>query len=162
MNEIVSTNSYNPTYLDLPLDLEYDEWIHRGKVLILMFKAGPWWLGDWLNFGEDRYGEKYVQAVELTGKDLDTLRKYQWVAKAIPPERRLEILSYSHHAAVAALPPPQQTELLKQASKNEWNESQMRQAVRELKGTPTVDESDMISNECPFCQADLTEWLQKR
>ena len=32
------------------------------------------WIGDWLNYGERKWGEKYKEALEKTGYDYQTLR----------------------------------------------------------------------------------------
>lgn len=40
-----------------------------------------WWLGDWVRYGEGRWGEKYAQALEvseITGQPLGTVRAAQW------------------------------------------------------------------------------------
>jgi hypothetical protein len=40
--------------------------------------------GDALNYGETRYGERYSQAMEVTGHSYQSLANYAWVAKAVP------------------------------------------------------------------------------
>ena len=37
----------------------YEEWERCGAVLHQIDGAVQWWLGDWLNYGEHAYGEKY-------------------------------------------------------------------------------------------------------
>jgi len=49
-----------------------------------------WWVGDWLNYGEARYGEMYSQAIEITGYASQTLADAKWVASRIEPSRRHE------------------------------------------------------------------------
>jgi hypothetical protein len=48
MNEVTIGNEYTPVSLELPLDLDYDEWVHRGKLLMRLMESGPFWIGDWL------------------------------------------------------------------------------------------------------------------
>ena len=36
-----------------------------------------WWIGDALNFGEQRYGEMYTQAIDETGLDYQTLPNWK-------------------------------------------------------------------------------------
>jgi hypothetical protein len=67
-----------------------------------------WWLGDWLNRGEKRFGETYVQAIDETGMAYQTLANIKWVASAIDVSRRRENLTWKHHAEVAKLPPDAQ------------------------------------------------------
>jgi hypothetical protein len=122
-------------------------------------------LGIGFNFGERTYGERYAQAVEATGYNLDTLRKFQWVTDQIPAERRIERLEFGHHDAVAALPPAEADKILKKAeaslkTASPWTVTDTRRAARKSKGEPENVETK--SSECPFCQADLSEWLEKR
>lgn len=35
--------------------------------------AVQWWVGDWLNFGERKYGEKYAQGMDATGYAYQTV-----------------------------------------------------------------------------------------
>ena len=44
-----------------------------------------------------------------------------WVAGQIETSRRREVLSWGHHAEVAALPPAQQEKLLNEAEENGWS-----------------------------------------
>jgi hypothetical protein len=160
MNEVTIGNEYTPVSLELPLDLDYDEWTHRGMFLLHLEKATAWWIGDFLNFGERTYGEKYAQFIETTGKTPEALRKYQWVAEQMSPKRRREALTFGHHDAVAALPPAEADKILDDAEANDWSVGDVRRAARKSKGEPENVETK--SAECPFCQADLSEWLEKR
>jgi len=160
MNDLTIGNEYTPVSLDLPIDLEYDEWAHRGKMLLLLEKATAWWIGDWLNYGEAHYGEKYAQAVEATGKAPEALRKYQWVSEHMSPDRRREALTFGHHDAVAALPAAEADAILEEAEANDWTVGEVRRAARKAKGEPENVETKTA--ECPYCQADLTDWLEKR
>lgn len=72
-----------------------------GKALQQMGASLPWWVGDWLNFGEYSWGEMYAQAIEITGLSESVLQNYKWVADKIPPERRRPSLSWSIHRVVA-------------------------------------------------------------
>lgn len=59
-------------------------------------------LGDWLNYGENAYGEMYSQVMDETGFSLQTLTNDKYVASKIEIYRRREILSWSHHEAELA------------------------------------------------------------
>ena len=80
---------------------------------------------DALLYGELRYGEEFSQ-VEATLDRLglrrspDTFRKYKWVARSVPPERRRDDLSFSAHQQVAGLDPAAQVELLQLAAEKRW------------------------------------------
>lgn len=93
----------------------YEEWSEIGRILTHVDGSVHWWIGDWLNYGERAYGEKYTQALEVTEFDYDTLKGDRWVAQQIELVRRRTNLPFSHHKEVAALPPHEQDELLSEA-----------------------------------------------
>ncbi|HEV8525664.1 MAG TPA: MT-A70 family methyltransferase [Terriglobales bacterium] len=105
-------NGISPKGLSLPLDLTENEWASVGHYLRRLESGLQFALGDWLNYGSRRFGEKYTQALEDTSYDYQTLRNYAWVAEHVDLSRRRDNLSWGHHAEVAALPPVQQDELL--------------------------------------------------
>jgi hypothetical protein len=61
-------------------------------------------------------GEKYAQAVEVTGKSYQSIADAKWVADRVELSRRRENLSWSHHVEVAALPAKAADRLLSLAS----------------------------------------------
>lgn len=60
-------------------------------------------------------GEKYAQAIDVTGYEYGTLQNFGWVAGRIETSRRRDVLSWSHHAEVAALEPSEQDCLIRGA-----------------------------------------------
>ena len=131
--------------LKITKKLTYDQWEQVGKSLKHIQGCIQWWIGDWLRYGEAEYGEKYSQAMDETDYEYGTLRNSVYVAGSIPPERRVEGLSFSHHAQVAALPPAEQDEKLKQACHDKMTVRQLRETVhpKQAAGTACV---------CPKCQ----------
>lgn len=123
---------FSETALDLPANLSFEDWERTGETLGRIGRACQWWIGDWLNFGERAYGEKYAQAMEATGLDYATLQNYSWVAAHIEMSRRRDVLSWSHHREVAQLNVPDQDRWLTSAEANGWSKSQLR---KQLKGT---------------------------
>jgi len=65
-----------------------------------MFK---WWLGDFINFGEQKFGDQIFQVTDGLGLEYSTINKILWVTKSIPREYRRPELSFSHHEIVAAI-----------------------------------------------------------
>lgn len=84
-----------------PSDMSYEEWEHIGRTFQQLGRSLNWWVGDWLNEGERKYGEMYSQALDITGLALETLSKYKRVAARVPPDIRRADLSWSAHFAVA-------------------------------------------------------------
>lgn len=81
----------------------YEAWTAIGETLRFLEGAIQWALGDWLNYGEHCWGEKYAQAVEETDYSINTLQNYAWVAGSVDSSRRREELGFSHHTEVASL-----------------------------------------------------------
>lgn len=101
--------------LEIAGDPSFEEWIECGNFIKRARGAVHFWIGDWLNYGERKWGEKYKEAIQQTGFDYSTLRDDKWVTSQIPPERRKEALSFDHHRSVANLDEDEQDELLEKA-----------------------------------------------
>jgi hypothetical protein len=110
-------------------ELSFEEWQDAGLKLGQIARSTQWWLGDWLNYGINNYGEKYYDAVEQTGYDVQTLMNMASIAKKFEPSRRREILSWSHHETVAKLDPPAADAILEEAEQKEWTRERLRQVV---------------------------------
>src|SRR4051794_38528376 len=52
--------------------LPFEAWKELGAKLGTYSNAGCWWLGDWLAFGQIKYGRRYKEAVATTGLDYQT------------------------------------------------------------------------------------------
>lgn len=115
----------------------FDEWEAVGCFLQVIERAHQWWIGDWMNYGEQFYGEKSAQAVDATGLQPDTITQYAWVARQVPLERRDPELSFSHHREVADLPAGEQNAWLKQAREGtdgaKWSVDKLRREINTAK-----------------------------
>ena len=67
-------------------------------------------LGDWLNYGERKYGEMYTQAIDELDYTKQALKDAKWVSAQVEKSRRRDNLSFSHHREVAPLEPDEQEE----------------------------------------------------
>lgn len=103
---------FHPKGLTFVGNITYEEWSAIGAVLQFINDNISFWVGDWLNYGSHRYGEKYTQAIEETPFSEGTLRNICWVAGRVPTEVRRPELSFRHHQVVAPLEPEQQKRLL--------------------------------------------------
>jgi hypothetical protein len=110
-------------------EMEYDSFESVGAFLGWIKAWSSWAIGDWLNFGEGVYGERWAQAAGKTRLSPDTLQHYQFVCRQIPETRRRPELSFSVHAVVARLDPKEQTYWLKKAVQKDWGEKELRQAI---------------------------------
>ncbi len=119
------------TALLLPLDLTMEAWRRLGEQIFLISDSSAWWLGDWLNYGEKRYPDRYKNAIEETSLNYQTLRNYAWVARRFSVSRRRDRLSFQHHLTVAALTEPDQDRWLNLAEESRWSVKELRKRLRE-------------------------------
>lgn len=123
----------------------FETWENVGLELKYIEAAVHWWIGDWLNYGETRWGEDFAQVLDELDYSDRTLATDKYVAKAIPPSRRRDNLSFSHHREVAPLPPDRQDKVLALADEKRLNTRQVREIVKaERKIEP--DYSRMVYN----------------
>src|SRR5262245_30929083 len=73
-------------------------------------------------------GEKYSQALDDTGLDIQTLTNYAWVANNLSTRR--DSLSWSHHREVASLGPAEQAEALETAEREGMTVRQLRDYIK--------------------------------
>jgi hypothetical protein len=118
------------TGLSISARLSYEQWFELGKGLQSIHKSILFWLGDWLLWGEHKWGEKFSQGVELSGYSAQTLANAQWVASRIEISRRSRELSWSHHQEVAMLDPDEQDKFLHSAVEKKLGVRELRAAVR--------------------------------
>jgi hypothetical protein len=117
--------------------LSYEEWFELGKNLQGIHRSVLFWLGDWLSWGEAKWGEKYAQAVERTGYAAQTLANAQWVAKKIEFSRRIRELSWSHHQEISYLDDKaEQDRFMREAVESRLTVSELRQQIRLFRNPP--------------------------
>jgi len=60
-------------------------------------------VGDVINFGQAKWGDKYAQAMEQTGRAYSTLAHYAMTARRIPAPQRQKALTFSAHREILRL-----------------------------------------------------------
>ncbi len=134
---------YEANRLVIPPDVSYDEWETLGRFLRVLESAVRWWLGDWLAFGEHKYGQRYSQALDESDLTYSSLANSKYVSSKVPPEQRNGNLSWSHHAEVASLDHEEQRRLLEEAAREKLSVRQLRERIDEERGRVFAD--------CPTC-----------
>lgn len=115
--EVLSDLRWDSVGLHIPEETSFDDWQALGKKLKQMEQSVMWWIGDWLRFGERKYGDTYTQAAAATGYANETCRKAKQVAEAFPEcGTRVPNLSWTHHREAASLPPANRAEVLSRAA----------------------------------------------
>lgn len=88
--------------------LPYERFEELCFMLGAMHGAVRFAIGDALIQGEVLYGEESFQAFEALGLSEDGKREYRRVSDRVPLGIRRAAVSWSHHRAIAPLPPPEQ------------------------------------------------------
>jgi hypothetical protein len=115
-------------------ELDLAEWVAYGRRIGVSGRSSGWWLGDWLRYGNARFGERYSRASKTTGYDPQTLMNMVHVASRFGVSRRRECLSWSHHAELAALDQVEQEQWLTLAERERWSLGDLRVAFRNSRG----------------------------
>lgn len=113
--------------------LGYERWVQEGIALHRIHSASRWAIGDWLRYGEGAFGEQYATGADDLGMSPEYLQNSKWLSGRFPPESRVDGLSWSHHSAVAALPPEHAQRMLAIAKLEDWSQRALVDQVRELK-----------------------------
>ncbi len=142
--------------MGLPANLSFDRWRSIGERICGVADASTWWLADWAAFGEHRYGERYREAVAITGLGYQTLRNYAWVARRFEVSRRRDSLSFAHHAEIAALPAGEQDAWLDRAEANQWSRNDLRARLRATE--PSDEESRLERLRLEVSHARAERW----
>lgn len=135
----------------LPPAITFERWRQVGVNLQQMQRSVNWWAGDWLRFGEDRWGEEAYQAVaDITGHGDESLKQAVWVSSRFPAGTRVPSLSWAHHRAVAGLEPETRARVLREAAAASLS-------TRELIARVKVEQEKARAlpvDAAPVCQAD--------
>lgn len=120
-------------------DPTFEDWEEIVATYTHVYDKSQWWIGDAIAYGEGKFGEKYAQAVNITGRKLDTLKNIVSVCQRVQLSRRNENLSFKHHSRIAGLPYQTGDELLVRAQREHWNSDELGEEVKkinELAGIP--------------------------
>jgi hypothetical protein len=148
-------------------EIDRQVWRREGQRLGRISQASPWWIGDWLAFGAEkwgateRWGDHYSEAKRLTGYDAKTLRNRCYVSRAVPKDVRMAGLSWSHHFLVAGMTDrTEQREWLERARAEKFSVDDMRLELRvaERGGYQKRQTSDLEMDAvvtCPKCGSEV-------
>ncbi|HEX7278311.1 MAG TPA: hypothetical protein VF255_01690 [Solirubrobacterales bacterium] len=163
----ISAGIQNPVAWTPGRDLDAREWIAVGHRIGTVGRCIQWVIGDWLAYGNARFGERYARASKITGYDRQTLMNMVYVASRFEISRRREKLSWSHHEALASLPPIRQDYWLDLVLENRWSVADLRTMLRrfrlsdgereEVKVIPPEDAVEPVSGAvlCPRCHTEV-------
>ncbi len=122
--------SITPTGIQFNEELSFEEWDSLGKKLAPIGKSIGLIIGDWINYGEKRYGEKYEDALNRTGLAYNTLRHYAYVARNVEMCVRTHNLDFCIHASVAKLKTAEEKQhWLDMAEKHDLSVRRLRKSI---------------------------------
>lgn len=128
-------NVLGPVSWSPGFDLVLSEWLWHGQRLGAIGRGVAWWIGDWVNYGNTCFGEKYLRASRVTGYDVQSLMNMAYVASRFSISRRREKLSWSHHAEIAALSVDDQERWLDAADEQRLSVRRLRVELRKWRGS---------------------------
>ena len=108
-------------------DTTYADWETFGKMLATVSGSIMWFLGDWINFGEAKFGEKYTQAMNFTKYDYGTLANAAYCCRKYEPKDRRPRLSWRHHFDCARFELGDRTAILDQVERMDMSSTQLRE-----------------------------------
>jgi hypothetical protein len=139
----IASVSLTETGLEFGDSITYDEWLSLGQSLRRLEKSVMWWIGDWIRFGEKRWGEKYTEAITVTGYSPSTLRDAAWVSSTYDLSDRSDKLPWTHYRMATALPQNERAEVLSVAHAEGWGVREVRAEVNRRKNrigsAPSLD-----------------------
>jgi site-specific DNA-methyltransferase (adenine-specific) len=106
-SEDITTDSPFPGYLAdtayvLPENITFEEWQRAGTFFQKLERSLPWYIGDWWNFGENKFNEDAAQGIrDVTGYAFETMRVYSWVCRKFPPSERRADIPFTHYLELA-------------------------------------------------------------
>lgn len=121
--------SIKPTGIEFHQDLSFDEWDDLGTKLAPVGKSISFIIGDWINYGQKTFGDKYTEAISRTGMDYGYLRNIAYVARKVDLSCRHDNLGFEHHAVVAKLEPEEQQHWLDMADDNDLSVRRLRKSI---------------------------------
>ncbi|HKT84229.1 MAG TPA: hypothetical protein VJQ84_10375 [Solirubrobacterales bacterium] len=142
-----------------PEDLGQAEWLSSGRRLGTIGRCSQWWIGDWIRYGNARWGEKYTEAARVTGYDVASLRNMAWVAAQFDLSLRSDKLSWSHHVLLAPLAAEDQRRWIERAEEQRLSVADLRLELRasgygrEGEKAVAADEGEAAreAEVCPHC-----------
>jgi hypothetical protein len=111
-------------------ELEHPEWVAQGRQLGALGRCSQWWVGDWIRYGNKKWGEKYAEAARITGYDIGSLRNMASVAACFDLSLRSDKLSWSHHVLLAPLEREEQVYWINRAVEERFSVADLRLELR--------------------------------
>jgi N6-adenosine-specific RNA methylase IME4 len=150
----IGSIKFHPNRVAISRDADIEDWRKGGVFVQRTQQSNLWWLGDWAEAGEEKFGEEAAQYVSSNHFSEAYLRRARWVCSKIAPNRRIKELSFEHHAAVAGLKEPEQDRWLKRALDKELSVLDLRRSMRKQQHKKRYEEEDFPEGRFRVIYAD--------
>lgn len=118
-------------------DPTWQEYWAVGQKLMTVHDGMQLAIGDWVNYGHNRWGEKYLEALEKTPYQYATLRHMVWVCKRFPLDIREQMcprghkvrIGYIHLRTLAGLTDDQVIHILELMGDRKWTVAELEACV---------------------------------
>lgn len=131
----------------LPPDLTFEEWVAAGEALGKIRAVAQWRIGEWLLYGERRYGEMYTQAMDVTGLSYSRLATITSTVGAFEELPMAALLPFSVAEIIAPIAREshaEAAEMLSEASSEGWSVEDARAAVRAHRGELIIEPEQCV------------------
>lgn len=130
-------------------------WLEQTVALIKSQHLNNFIIGDRLNYGRNNFGTGYLEAQKVYGLGRPHLWNVASICNRVAASRRREYpLTFSHHEAIAHLPPAEQVRYLSLALEKTLAVAQLRAHVRQTGRSDEVKELPENTE-----TASLTAWF---
>lgn len=120
---------FAPTHLTAPVDATEEDYRDVFHLLRPIIDASSFWLGDSINAAETMWGEKYIEAENITGLKEKTLRNIASVCRHVDLSRRKDKLTFKHHVHVSDLEPALQEYWLDRAVEEHLSANKLKKLI---------------------------------
>lgn len=105
-----------------------NEWAFNMQSMVLVHRASNFWIGDHINFGEYKFGEKFAQALPdpYSSFHPGTIRNIASTCGLVPISLRNDKASWSHHVEVSQYSHDVIPRLLDKTVRHQWSVRQLR------------------------------------
>ena len=141
-----------------PKSISYEEWRIHGLRVKQLADFSKFAIGDWLCFGESKFGEAYSQAASETGINEERLMQLKFVSSRIEILTRVKEISLSHHRIVATArkltTQEERSTWLQRALANNWTTRELEEALKDR--TAESEASSEVSEDevCSCCHSN--------
>jgi hypothetical protein len=116
-------------YLTISPNATLEELEGPAEQLFLMQKNAPWWIGDFVLFGERRFGDDIYQAVPIWASE-SMIGRYVAHSTKYKPTSRVSAASWTLHSMCAKYDPLLRKALLGHAVSNGMSADEFREYLR--------------------------------